>query len=44
MTGSEKGQDLLLTKGDNNQVDDRTLYPQGKYWVHRSEVVGRAGA
>ncbi|TPX71898.1 hypothetical protein SpCBS45565_g00927 [Spizellomyces sp. 'palustris'] len=35
--------DLVLTKGDNNPVDDRggEIYPIGKIWVERHEVVGR---
>jgi len=36
------GKELILTKGDNNQVDDRSLYPQGQYWIHREEIIGRA--
>ncbi|KAK6725734.1 hypothetical protein RB195_004198 [Necator americanus] len=31
----------FLTKGDNNQVDDRGLYAPGQMWLHRSDVVGR---
>ncbi|KAH7722321.1 microsomal signal peptidase subunit [Aphelenchoides avenae] len=32
----------FLTKGDNNQVDDRGLYAPGQYWLQRKDVVGRA--
>ncbi|CAJ0955020.1 unnamed protein product, partial [Mesorhabditis belari] len=32
----------LLTKGDNNQVDDRGLYAAGQLWLNRTDVVGRA--
>ena len=39
---SDKGEVRLLTKGDNNAVDDRGLYAHGQDWVKRSEVVGRA--
>ncbi len=39
---SEHGEVKLLTKGDNNSVDDRGLYAQGQLWVKKSEVVGRA--
>ena len=39
---SEKGEVKLLTKGDNNSVDDRGLYSPGQLWVRKSEVVGRA--
>jgi hypothetical protein len=31
---------LILTKGDNNAVDDVTLYPKGRSSVDRQEVVG----
>ncbi|VDN29127.1 unnamed protein product [Gongylonema pulchrum] len=32
----------FLTKGDNNQVDDRGLYAPGQYWLTRKDVIGRA--
>jgi len=32
----------FLTKGDNNEVDDRGLYNPGQLWVERDHVVGRA--
>jgi len=32
----------LLTKGDNNPVDDRGLYPSGQLWLSREHVIGRA--
>lgn len=37
---------LLLTKGDNNNVDDRGLYQdlyinRGKMWVEPKDIVGR---
>ncbi|RKP26762.1 putative signal peptidase [Syncephalis pseudoplumigaleata] len=35
------GEQYLLTKGDNNPVDDRGLYNPGQDWVRRKEVVGR---
>eukprot|EP01087_Luapelamoeba_hula_P010843 TRINITY_DN2890_c0_g1_i1.p1 TRINITY_DN2890_c0_g1~~TRINITY_DN2890_c0_g1_i1.p1 ORF type:complete len:123 (+),score=17.14 TRINITY_DN2890_c0_g1_i1:368-736(+) len=31
----------LLTKGDNNPVDDRGLYPTGQLWLNRHHVIGR---
>jgi len=31
---------LVLTKGDNNAVDDVGMYPDGREWVRREEVVG----
>ena len=39
---SEKGEVKLLTKGDNNAVDDRGLYAKGQFWVKKEDVVGRA--
>ncbi len=30
----------ILTKGDNNHDDDTVLYPSGRGFVNRSEVVG----
>ena len=32
--------ELVLTKGDNNIFDDISIYPNGRKWVHREEVVG----
>merc|ERR1719197_1350326 len=32
----------LLTKGDNNRVDDRGLYAPGQLWLQRQDVLGRA--
>jgi len=32
----------LLTKGDNNPVDDRGLYPSGQLWLNREHIIGRA--
>ncbi|CAB3406996.1 unnamed protein product [Caenorhabditis bovis] len=31
----------ILTKGDNNQVDDRGLYAPGQLWLTRNDIVGR---
>jgi len=31
-----------LTKGDNNQVDDRGLYAPGQLWLEKKDVIGRA--
>lgn len=39
---SVNGTIKFLTKGDNNQVDDRGLYASGQYWLTRKEVIGRA--
>merc|ERR1711990_1099299 len=35
-----KSQDLL-TKGDNNNLDDRGLYNEGQLWLQDTEVIGR---
>ena len=32
----------FLTKGDNNNVDDRGLYAPGQLWLTQRDVVGRA--
>ncbi|KAI1714181.1 peptidase s24-like domain-containing protein [Ditylenchus destructor] len=32
----------FLTKGDNNRVDDTSLYPEGKRWLTREDVIGVA--
>ncbi|KDP32390.1 hypothetical protein JCGZ_13315 [Jatropha curcas] len=32
----------ILTKGDNNDVDDRSLYAYGQYWLKRQHIMGRA--
>merc|ERR1712216_355659 len=31
----------LLTKGDNNNLDDRGLYNEGQLWLEDNEVIGR---
>jgi len=31
----------LLTKGDNNNLDDRGLYNEGQLWLEEKEVIGR---
>lgn len=38
----EDGTVKFLTKGDNNNVDDRGLYANGQAWLSRKDVVGRA--
>jgi len=43
--GTEPGGELaLLTKGDNNQVDDRGLYLNRQLFISRKEIMGRAYA
>ncbi|KAL3203641.1 hypothetical protein MRX96_041831 [Rhipicephalus microplus] len=32
----------ILTKGDNNSVDDRGLYAPGQMWLDKKDIVGRA--
>merc|ERR1711981_579481 len=39
---TETGEVKYLTKGDNNQVDDRGLYSPGQKWIHKHEIIGRA--
>jgi signal peptidase len=34
----------MLTKGDNNRVDDRGLYNRGQLWLRQHEIMGRAQA
>ena len=34
----------LLTKGDNNMRDDRSLYAKGQDWLYRDHVLGKAFA
>ena len=31
----------VLTKGDNNRVDDRGLYSPGQLWLQREDILGR---
>ena len=35
---------IFLTKGDNNNVDDRGLYPKGTPYLDQSNVVGHVYA
>ena len=35
------GRELYLTKGDNNKVDDRGLYPKGQDWLERKDIMGK---
>eukprot|EP00899_Mesostigma_viride_P029537 jgi/Mesvir1/9769/Mv12222-RA.1 len=32
----------ILTKGDNNYGDDRTLYASGQKWLNQKHIMGRA--
>lgn len=38
----ETGKVELLTKGDNNRVDDRGLYAPGQLWLNRDDILGKA--
>lgn len=38
----ETGRVDLLTKGDNNRVDDRGLYAPGQLWLNREDILGKA--
>lgn len=40
----KKKKTLFLSKGDNNPVDDRGLYPKGKVYLDESNVVGHVYA
>ena len=35
------GKQYVLTKGDNNNVDDRGLYYPGQMWLHKEDIIGR---
>jgi signal peptidase len=43
-TTSGAGEIDYLTKGDNNQMNDRGLYAPGQLWLRRSEILGVAKA
>ena len=38
----ESGEVDMLTKGDNNAVDDRGLYAASQSWINKEHVIGRA--
>lgn len=42
--GAKKKKTLFLSKGDNNPVDDRGLYPKGKVYLDETNVVGHVYA
>ena len=35
------GEQVILTKGDNNSVDDRGLYNRGQLWIVPDDILGR---
>ncbi|XP_044955409.1 signal peptidase complex catalytic subunit SEC11A-like [Hordeum vulgare subsp. vulgare] len=37
----DTGEIQVLTKGDNNSVDDRFLYPIGQQWLQPHDIIGR---
>ncbi|ORX44561.1 signal peptidase I [Anaeromyces robustus] len=37
----ENGEDFILTKGDNNSVDDRALYNKDQLWIKKSDIIGK---
>lgn len=42
----EDGSFDVLTKGDNNEIDDRNglIYPQGLIWLNSKHLIGKAKA
>jgi signal peptidase I len=40
----EDGAVDILTKGDNNPLDDRGLYAPGQQWLQRDDILGRSKA
>ena len=34
----------LLSKGDNNPVDDRGLYPRNVLWLNKKHIIGKIRA
>ena len=34
----------LLSKGDNNPVDDRGLYPKNVIWLNKEHIIGKIRA
>ena len=40
MHEKSNGEVEVLTKGDNNRVDDRGLYAPGQLWLKREDILG----
>ncbi|CAH1761193.1 7908_t:CDS:2 [Entrophospora sp. SA101] len=38
---AQSDKQYILTKGDNNQVDDRGLYNKNQFWIHKEHLVGK---
>jgi signal peptidase len=43
-TRASDGETFILTKGDNNDQDDRMLYDHGQDWIHVRDLMGRSKA
>nr|CAG8464593.1 12426_t:CDS:2 [Entrophospora candida] len=41
---AQSDKQYILTKGDNNQVDDRGLYNKNQFWIHKEHLVGKISA
>ncbi|CAM0137026.1 Signal peptidase complex catalytic subunit [Umbelopsis sp. WA50703] len=39
---AKTGKQYLLTKGDNNNIDDRGLYNARQMWIHKDHIIGKA--
>ncbi|ORX63588.1 signal peptidase complex 18 kDa subunit [Anaeromyces robustus] len=35
------GEELILTKGDNNDANDRGLYNKNQFWIKKSDIIGK---
>ncbi|KAG4088435.1 signal peptidase complex I [Neocallimastix lanati (nom. inval.)] len=38
---TETGEEYILTKGDNNKIDDRGLYNKDQLWIKKSDIIGK---
>ncbi|KXN70019.1 Sec11-like 3, isoform CRA_b, partial [Conidiobolus coronatus NRRL 28638] len=38
---AKTGEEFILTKGDDNPVNDRGLYDRGQLWLERKHIIGR---
>ena len=38
---NKEGKKLYLTKGDNNNVDDRGLYPRNVFYLEEEHIIGK---
>ena len=38
------GENYILTKGDNNNVDDRGLYDDGAFYINKRHILGKVRA